>query len=286
MNRRPGATLMEVLVVICILAVLLGLLLPAVQKVREAALRAQSMNNLRQIALALQNYASDYEGGLPSLDGKRGGIPKRGSVFDEILPYIEQGAIYRQVWANPGTITPVKVYMSPADPTIDSITLQHGLSSYAANAQAFIGSPSLTRTFSDGTSNTILFAEHYSTCAGDTFNYATSQYGGTDSVRRASFADGGPLTSLFREQNYGDAYPVTSGSPPLSVGCYKDTNVTFQAAPKVSKCTSLFAQTPHPSGMLVSLADGSVRTLAPGISKTTYWGAVTPSGGEILGNDW
>jgi prepilin-type N-terminal cleavage/methylation domain-containing protein len=96
MIRRPrqGFTLVELLVVIAIIGVLIGMLLPAVQKVREAAARMSCQNNLKQIALAAHNYESNYKQFpqdvpiTPSMYGL--------GLFTYILPYIEQGNLYQQ----------------------------------------------------------------------------------------------------------------------------------------------------------------------------------------------
>jgi prepilin-type N-terminal cleavage/methylation domain-containing protein len=151
-RRRRGAfTLIELLVVIAIIAVLIGLLLPAVQKVREAAARARSANNLKQIALAAHACYDTHQCLPPMLGDFPGAGPGTGTgtVFFHLLPFVEQNNLYRQA-LNPATgryevsfagtnAQPVGVYGNPADPSNEGPETTDGLAfgGYAANLQAF-----------------------------------------------------------------------------------------------------------------------------------------------------
>src|SRR3954468_12885725 len=93
-RSRLAFTLIELLVVIAIIAILIGLLLPAVQKIREAANRMKCSNNLKQLGLAMQNYASNYQDQLPPLASAQGTY--NGTILFTLLPYVEQTALYDQ----------------------------------------------------------------------------------------------------------------------------------------------------------------------------------------------
>jgi prepilin-type N-terminal cleavage/methylation domain-containing protein len=165
-RRSRGFTLIELLVVIAIISVLIGLLLPAVQKVREAAARLQSMNNLRQLGLAAHNYQTTRKGKFPAaytlLSSTTTGVQQETNLFVALLPYVEQEAVGKNLSAftatPPGGFaaatathrgTPIKVFQAPADQTwgtgqagitVGTSQVAFGVLSYGGNFQVF-GNP-------------------------------------------------------------------------------------------------------------------------------------------------
>src|SRR5947209_6624294 len=93
-RRRAGFTLIELLVVIAIIAILIGLLLPAVQQARESAARTQCQNNLKQLGLAIQTYGTSNNGQLPPVNFHIAGS-NYGSIMVALMPYIEQSGVFQ-----------------------------------------------------------------------------------------------------------------------------------------------------------------------------------------------
>ncbi len=288
---RRGFTLIELLVVIAIIAILVGLLLPAVQKVREAAARVKCQNNLKQLGLAANNY-HDGMGCLPS-GGTWWGIPptylapgqpavgpdQQGGWGFQILPYIEQDNLFKG--ANQGSIaacqiqaisTPVAQFFCPSRrspmmlaPTGNwyppSGTFGHAPTDYAASnlegngaiAYGFVGNP--FRVISDGLSNTLLFGDKRMDLT------YLGQYQSDDNEGYTSGWDH-------------DTVRLTT-SPPLP-----DThNGSGWGEERFGSS--------HSGGVFnVVLCDGSVRTVSYSITQSTFANLGNISDGNVLGSDF
>jgi type II secretory pathway pseudopilin PulG len=283
-------------IVIAIIGILFALLGTAVQQVRARAMQLESVNNLKQIILALHQFADTRKGRLPGMLAEPY-YPGDGTIFCAVLPYLDAKA--NEAPSANGEPQRVNLFLSPADPTIsangNTFTGIEGNCSYAANGVIFGRRRSnLNSTFADGTSNTIGILEHYSRCddGRSFFNYVTPCFGITTKTASAYAHASRPPTFAHEREKLppdeawlppkDDVVPVTTTTvPPTTTGSVP--GLTFQVRPTLKDCDSSLAQTGHAAGMPGAIMDGSVRIISAGVSPQIFWSAVTPSGGETVG---
>ncbi len=283
---RPGFTLIELLVVMAILAILIGLLLPAVQKVRETAGRIRCQNNLKQIGLALHNY-HDNQQCLPTANS-----PTFGSAFTLILPFVEQDNI-RRVYDtslppsappnNTVTNLPVAIYLCPsmAPPPAPFEAYSTHYASYAAciGSNDAWGSPpdngALVRSNATGNPTALDRGKRLTDLtdgASTTFLVGEMGY----QLRDYTFTSG-PYAGKVRGGNTSWAFGYAS----YSFGSTQESlNSINPTTPLLNRLQAF--RSDHPAGANFLVGDGSVRFISNSIDQTTYQALGTRSGGEIL----
>ncbi len=153
MRRQKGYTLVELLVVIGILAMMIGLLLPAVQRVREAAARLRSQNQMKQIQLAIHNHAAAHNGRLPALSNTDY-YPDSTATYVDILPYLEHPQTETRATGVRSVMVTSRVYRNEADPSYSGFPNRTGNCSYPVNFMVFGNRPNLNSSIPDGLSST------------------------------------------------------------------------------------------------------------------------------------
>jgi len=310
--RRKGFTLIELLVVIAIIAILIGLLLPAVQKVREAAARMKCSNNLKQLGLAQHNY-HDSNGNLMPIMSPSGCCWGTWAIL--VMPYIEQNNAYQlyQNWG--GTDTVNSGFPAPA---VAGSFPRYGSSPNTTNVTArryatlTCPSDQENAPFGGITNN------NYAVCAGTGGTYRTLPTGATASaaVPAAGMFDGGSLTrkikltdvtdgltntvmvgEVLQGKNddlrgfiwWGDASGFSTFAPPNTTTpdqIYTSgycNNLPAQNLPCSGAGGAVFySRSRHTSGVNACLGDGSVRFISSSISPTTWLYMGSANDGQVI----
>ena len=304
--RRKGFTLIELLVVIAIIAILIGLLLPAVQKVREAAARTKCMNNLKQLGLAAHNYHSNFNRFPPGMIRDGGPVTnpevgKRYGLFHALFPMMEGDNIVRDFDmtsagfgtnfgnANSRAARTAPVLICPADPLkvtayvydpddVEGLTSYGGCGgtvAYKTNDATRDGIFLRNQYVSvlqvvDGSSNTLLFGErHHFDPAFD----ARDNSGGEDIQAWGCWAygaEGDVLLGTTAGINFRLQMSYVSLTPAEQDILYKKRINAFGSA--------------HSGGANFTLADGSVRFIRDNVNQITFAALGTRATGEVLGD--
>ncbi len=311
-RSRKGFTLIELLVVIAIIAILIGLLLPAVQKVREAAARSQCTNNLKQLGLATHNF-HDVNGHLPASDARSTGI----SAHAYLLPHIEQDNIFRLIdltvshnHANNANARAqnIKTFLCPSDP-VTQVPAGWAGNNYRTNSGDTLlnGQPSTTganstmprpngpfvpqlittrfASITDGLSNTAGWSEHLK---GD-FNQGQSTF--TDTFEPGTYpntADESVAMCAAVDVNNLSMQGVSDVGAPWLRGYHSTTKYYHVSLPNTRSCMyppgriATTAKSQHSGGVMVGMMDGSIRFVPNSINIVAWRAMGSRDGGETI----
>jgi len=294
-RRRPAFTLIELLVVIAIIAILIGLLLPAVQKIREAANRMKCTNNVKQLSLGTMN-CSDTVGYVPPSIGLYSGpygAPGNsdGGLFLHILPYIAgqpvQGEFEHRPWKRGGQPEQQRADVPPVDGTDSELAGRHLPVSVGPDHRQR-GGPVELRSERPGV--------HPGLPAMDlAADGLPGGHPGRDVEHDLLYREAGALRqgvpAAGRQVRLPDNYwpdwgPIIASSDLNRGGLGLNSAPQFSPPPSTTRsgardCFGSRASTFHTGGMVVGMADGSVRTVSPSVNVQVWWEALTVNGGEV-----
>jgi prepilin-type N-terminal cleavage/methylation domain-containing protein len=319
-RARSAFTLIELLVVIAIIAVLVGLLLPAVQKVREAAARAQCQNNLRQIGIGTANCTETHNGELPPAFWCYPSIyphPANNHLLAApsvwILPFIEQANIYNEIMAavavpgyvtgasalgspvnwNGASPTTIKIYQCSSDATIKQAPGYPGTPmSYAANGRVFgvpFVNPNTTQIIKLEQRGGMQIQRDITDGTSNTIfwtervGYCTSTLNGGSAQSNPWAGEDGPKVPLV-----GSIKPNGSwGNTVVGTIWGLSPNIVPQFhIQNPANCVWYWPSSSHTGGMVVGLGDASARFVSQGISTATFNIAMVCNDGLTLPADW
>jgi type II secretory pathway pseudopilin PulG len=301
LRPRSAFSLFQLLVVLALLAILFGMLFPAILKARAAASRVSSANNLKQLALACLNYESAYGVYPPGSDANYF------STAAYLLPFIEQNALFQQLdFKKPITdeknakvaALQIRTFLSPQDGQ-QTVKPNLGATNYLFSAGSkpgladnngvfYLGSKVKIADVTDGTSNTLLAGE---TLKGDGGTRAADYR--RQHVRRIE-KDLAGLTADSGVEDWKDNKNIAGDRCSSWIdgrflqGTFTATRLPNEAKPDVDcgGVGGLSGLRSYQDTVNVALCDASVRAISVKISKTTWQAAATRNGGEVLGNDF
>ena len=300
--RVPGFTLIELCVVVAIIGIMAGIMLPAVQKVREAAARAQCMNNEKQVGLAVHNYGSGHNNKFPPLVQ----CPvSTVTMFFVLLPYLEQDNVARIIYnTDQATDFPLSWQTNvPGYPVSDG---HYFLDSYGTVPQYYCPTdPDLAYLCTSNSSYGVNYQLVGTINPGPGYyNGYPSSYDWTSPYTLSTVPDGltntvllGEMRSPYTAWTYPAAYPFPTYAmfgyiyPDSQHGGYTpwhnlDKNAMLPPQIATIPSDAGRAWTPHRAGMVTTMADGSVRIVNGSVSNATWLAVLLPADGATPGPEW